>query len=202
MKPYAEITKILAEKDPIMAQVIASVAEEIKPVPSIDTYLDLLSSIVSQQLSIKVAKVIWNRFVDLFPNEYPDAKQVLDFDIPKLRSVGLSNSKANYIQNVAQFSLDNSMDFEYLNKMTDEEIIGYLTQIKGVGKWTVQMILMFSMDRPNVFPVDDLGIQTNMKRWYSIELEKKELRAKLIEISEQWDPYKTLACKYLWGSGK
>ena len=92
------------------------------------------------------------------------------------------------------------MEFEYLNTMSDEEVISYLTQIKGVGRWTVQMILMFPMDRPNVFPVDDLGIQTNMKKWYGIDLEKKELRNKLIEISECWEPYKTLACKYLWAS--
>ena len=84
--------------------------------------------------------------------------------------------------------------------MDDEEIIKYLTQIVGIGKWTVQMILMFPMDRPNVFPVDDLGIQNNMKAWYKVKLEKKELKEKLTKISEKWEPYKSLACKYLWAS--
>lgn len=200
MKPYSEIAQILEQKDPIMKQIIASASLEIKPTPSIDVYLDLLNSIVSQQLSTKVAKVIWNRFLDLFPDAYPHANQVLAFDISKLRSVGLSNSKANYIQNVALFSQEKAMDFDHLNKFSDEEIIAELTQIKGVGKWTVQMILMFSMDRPNVFPVDDLGIQTNMKKWYGIDLEKKELKIKLLQISEQWAPYKTLASKYIWQS--
>lgn len=200
MKPYSEIAQILEQKDPIMKQIIASASLEIKPTPSIDVYLDLLNSIVSQQLSTKVAKVIWNRFLDLFPDAYPHANQVLAFDISKLRSVGLSNSKANYIQNVALFSQEKAMDFDHLNKFSDEEIIAKLTQIKGVGKWTVQMILMFSMDRPNVFPVDDLGIQTNMKKWYGIDLEKKELKIKLLQISEQWAPYKTLASKYIWQS--
>lgn len=200
MKAYSEIAQILEQKDPIMKQIIASASLEIKPTPSIDVYLDLLNSIVSQQLSTKVAKVIWNRFLDLFPDAYPHANQVLAFDISKLRSVGLSNSKANYIQNVALFSQEKAMDFDHLNKFSDEEIIAELTQIKGVGKWTVQMILMFSMDRPNVFPVDDLGIQTNMKKWYGIDLEKKELKIKLLQISEQWAPYKTLASKYIWQS--
>lgn len=200
MKAYSEIAQILEQKDPIMKQIIASASLEIKPTPSIDVYLDLLNSIVSQQLSTKVAKVIWNRFLDLFPDAYPHANQVLAFDISKLRSVGLSNSKANYIQNVALFSQEKAMDFDHLNKFSDEEIIAKLTQIKGVGKWTVQMILMFSMDRPNVFPVDDLGIQTNMKKWYGIDLEKKELKIKLLQISEQWAPYKTLASKYIWQS--
>lgn len=199
-KPYHEIAKILSEKDPVLKQVIDEVKGEIKPNPSIDIYLDLLNSIASQQLSIKVVEKIWQRFLDLFSDQYPHPKEVVALEISQLRAVGFSNSKSNYIQNVAEFSLKNNMSFEYLNELSDDEIISYLTQIKGVGKWTVQMILMFPMDRPNVFPVDDYGIQSKMMKWYGIELEKKELRNKLIEISENWAPYKTLACKYLWKS--
>lgn len=199
-KSYKEIAKALARQDRIMQKVIASVTEEIKPMPSIDIYLDLLNSIASQQLSVKVVRTIWQRFLDLFPDQYPHADQLVVLEHQQLRAVGFSNSKANYIRNVAEFSLENRMDFEYLNELSDQEIIDYLTQIKGVGKWTVQMILMFPMDRPNVFPVDDYGIQTKMKQWYGIELEKKELRAKLFEVSEKWKPYQTLACKYLWAS--
>ncbi len=199
-KPYSEIALLLAKKDPILKTAIATVKTEIKPTPSVDIYLWLLNSIVSQQLSVKVVRVIWKRFTDLFSNAYPSAEHVLNFEDAKLRSVGLSNSKVKYIRNVAQFSLDNDVSFEHLNELTDEEVIVYLTQIKGVGTWTVQMILMFPMDRPNVFPVDDLGIQTHMKKWYSLDLEKKELRIKLIEISEKWRPYKTLASKFLWES--
>lgn len=200
MKPYSEIIKQLVQKDSILKKAIASVKTEIKPTPSIDIYLWLLNSIASQQLSVKVVKIIWNRFLDLFPDAYPSAEEVLTFEDAKLKSVGLSNSKVKYIKNVAQFSVDNNISFEYLNEMSDEEIITYLTQIKGVGVWTVQMILMFPMDRPNVFPVDDLGIQTHMKKWYGFDLEKKELRKKLIEISENWSPYKTLASKIMWES--
>jgi len=200
MKPYKEITEILKGKDSIIKKAIESVPDEIKPTPSIDIYLDLLNSIVSQQLSVKVARVIWKRFTDLFPNGYPKAEDVLSMGHQTLRSVGLSNSKASYIRNVAQFSLANDISFDFMNPKSDEEIIAYLTQIKGVGVWTVQMIMMFPMDRPDVFPVDDLGIQNQMKAWYGIDLEKKELKNKLIAIAENWKPYRTLACKYLWQS--
>ena len=202
MKPYHEITKELVKKDTILATAIKSVKEEINPEPGIDIYYSLLSSIVSQQLSVKVAKVIWRRLTELFADQYPTAEQVLLTEDDDLRGVGLSRQKTKYINNVAQFSLDNDISFDYLNSKTDDEIIKYLTQIVGIGKWTVQMILMFPMDRPNVFPVDDLGIQTKMKVWYNIELEKKELRNKLTEIAKKWDPYKTLACKYIWESEK
>lgn len=202
MRPYHEIAKILAKKDPILAKAIKSVTTELKPSPDIDIYSSLLESIVSQQLSVKVADIIWKRFTDLFENQYPAAKQILLTDDEVLRGIGLSGQKTKYMNNVASFSLENDMSFEYLNNKSDDEIITYLTQIVGIGKWTVQMILMFPMDRPNVFPVDDLGIQTKMKYWYGINLEKKELKEKLISISENWDTYKTLACKYLWKSDK
>lgn len=199
-KSYQEIAAILSEKDPVMKEIIASVKEDIKPEPGIDVYLDLQLSIASQQLSGKVVKIIWNRFLDLFPERYPEAKLLSVIDHEKLRGVGFSNSKARYIRNVAKFSLENPIDFEHLNAMTDDEIVAYLTQIKGVGKWTVQMILMFSMDRPNVFPLDDFGIQSKMKLWYNLDLEKNDLKKKMVEISKSWEPYKTLASKYLWKS--
>lgn len=199
-KSYNEIAQILAEKDPIIKKVIASVNEIIKPTPSIDIYLSLLNSIVSQQLSVKVVSVIWKRFTDLFPDAYPQAEEVLQYDDSTLRAIGLSNSKVKYIKNVAQFSLTNDISFANLDGMSDDEIIAYLTQIKGVGKWTVQMILMFPMDRSNVFPVDDLGIQTRIKFWYALDLDKKELKNEMFKISEKWSPYKTLASKYLWKS--
>ena len=186
------------KKDAILYQAIASLETEIRPELDIDIYHSLLSSIVSQQLSTKVVKIIWNRFTDLFPQGYPDAESLLSKDHAVLRGVGLSNSKANYVKNVAEFKLANDMSFDFLQAKSDEEIIDYLSQIKGVGRWTVQMILMFPMDRPNVFPVDDLGIQNSIKSLYQLDLEKKELKTKMLDIADAWDPYKTLASKYLW----
>ena len=202
VKSYKEITKELSNKDEILAKVIQSVKYEIMPMPSIDIYYSLLRSIISQQLSLKAAQTIWVRFLELFANQYPKAEQVLITDDNYLREVGLSRQKIKYINNVAQFSLDNDISFDSLNKLTDEEIIDYLIQIVGIGKWSVHMILMFPMDRPNVFPIDDNGIQTKMKTWYKIDLEKKELKNKLIKISTKWEPYKTVACKYIWQSVK
>ncbi|MGI9530226.1 DNA-3-methyladenine glycosylase family protein [Lutimonas sp.] len=197
MNSHQEILKHF-RADETLFQAISALNYEIRPELDIDIYHSLLSSIVSQQLSTKVVKVIWKRFTDLFPDSYPGAEILLAKEHEVLRGIGLSNSKANYVKNVAEFSLENDMSFDYLQQMSDNEIIDYLTQIKGVGKWTVQMILMFPMDRPNVFPVDDLGIQNSMKKLYGIELEKKELKNKMNEISDGWIPYRTLASKYLW----
>lgn len=185
-------------KDDVLYQAIVAMNTEIRSELSIDIYHALLSSIVSQQLSTKVARIIWNRFTGLFVDGYPEAESLLAKEHQVLRGIGLSNSKANYVKNVAEFNLSNDISFDNLQKKSDEEIIEYLTQIKGVGRWTVQMILMFPMDRPNVFPSNDLGIQNAMKKLYNIELEKKELIERMEAIALQWDPYKTMASKYLW----
>lgn len=188
-------------KDKILSNIIIKVGN-IKPSLQTDIYYALLESIVSQQLSVKVADVIFNRFLDLFPERYPNAKQLIKIEDDVLRKAGLSYRKASYLKNVAQFSLENNLDLEHLLSFTDDELIDLFTQIKGVGKWTVQMLLLFPMNRPDVFPADDLGIQNNMKKIYSLTEEKKELKEKIIQIAEQWKPYRSLACKYIWQSSK
>jgi len=200
LKTHREVLDHL-KKDDILYKAILGLDKEVKPEFDIDIYHSLLGSIVSQQLSTKVVKIIWRRFTDLFVDGYPDAESLLSKDHDMLRGIGLSNNKARYVKNVAEFKLANDMSFDYLRSLEDEHIIDYLTQIKGVGKWTVQMILMFPMDRPNVFPVDDLGIQNAMKSLYNIDLEKKELKLRMNEIAGVWDPYKTVASKYLWQMG-
>jgi len=200
LKTHREVLDHL-KKDDILYKAILGLDKEVKPELDIDIYHSLLGSIVSQQLSTKVVKIIWRRFTDLFVDGYPDAESLLSKDHDMLRGIGLSNNKARYVKNVAEFKLANDMSFDYLRSLEDEHIIDYLTQIKGVGKWTVQMILMFPMDRPNVFPVDDLGIQNAMKSLYNIDLEKKELKLRMNEIAGVWDPYKTVASKYLWQMG-
>ena len=200
MIPYEDIIEHY-RRDPVLYGAISDLDLVIRPELDIDIYVSLLNSIVSQQLSIKVVRIIWRRFTDIFPGGYPDANQLLLTDHSLLRRVGLSNSKANYLKNVAEFKLKNDMSFEYLQSMSDEEVIRYLTQIKGVGKWTVQMILMFPMDRPNVFPIDDLGIRNVMRDLYGLQMDQKELRRKLLEIADNWHPYKSLASKYIWEIG-
>ncbi len=198
--PYKDIKSKLISMDSVMEKVIAATPVDVEPMPDVDIYRNLMQSIVSQQLSTKVAEIIWQRFLNLFPDQEAHPEAVVNLEFTTLRGVGLSGSKSNYIQNVARFALNNDMSFEKLSSLGDEEVIRYLTEIKGVGKWTVQMILMFPLDRPNVFPVDDLGIQTKMKHWYGLESEKKALRTDMEKVAQNWAPFRTLACKYLWAS--
>ena len=163
-------------------------------------YLNLCKSIVSQQLSTRVADVIYNRFLDVYKNRKPSAQQILDTSIEKLRSVGLSNAKANYLHNVCRFFIEEKLTDARLHKMTDEEVIEKLTQIKGVGKWTVEMILMFTLGREDVFAMDDLIIQQHFARLYQLDMtDKKAFRIKMLAQSIKWSPYRTYACRYLWG---
>ena len=159
----------------------------------------LCASIMSQQLSTKVAMVIHNRFLDLFGGREPTAEQILDVPFDKLRSIGLSNAKTNYVRNVAQFHIEQGMDARKLGGMSNDEVIEYLTQIKGVGRWTVEMLLMFALGREDVFAIDDLGIQNAMIRLYKLDTsDKKKLKENLVRISTKWSPYRTYACRLLW----
>ncbi len=161
--------------------------------------LRLMASIMSQQLSTKVAKVIFHRFLQLFNGEEPTPQQVLATETETLRAIGLSYAKIKYIHNVALFCIENNIDDIKLLTMSNEEIIDLLTQIKGVGKWTVEMLLMFSLGREDVFAVDDLGVQNAMKKIYNIKAEnKKEVKEKMLKISARWKPYRTYACMHLW----
>jgi DNA-3-methyladenine glycosylase II len=160
----------------------------------------LCASIMSQQLSTKVATVIHNRFLDLYGGREPRPQQILDTPFDRLRAIGLSNAKTNYVRNVAQFEIEFGMDPKKLNKMDNEEVIAYLTQIKGVGRWTVEMLLMFALGREDVFAIDDLGIRNAMIRLYKLDTkDKKKLNEELLRISAKWSPYRTYACKHLWG---
>ncbi len=162
-------------------------------------FIYLVKSITSQQLSTKVAEVIFNRFINLFGEIEPKPQQVLELKHEQLRAIGLSNSKVTYIQNVARFAIEKGLDVKVLNKMGNEELIEYLTEIKGVGRWTAEMIMMFALGREDVFAVDDLGIQMAMKNLFKLKpRDTKGLKKKMLLISESWSPYRTYACMYLW----
>jgi DNA-3-methyladenine glycosylase II len=124
---------------------------------------------------------------------------VIDTPFERLRALGFSNAKVNYVQNVARFELEKGMDHKILSKMENEEVIEYLTQIKGVGRWTTEMLLMFALCREDVFAVDDLGLQQAVTKLYNLKHRKKKiLLDKINKISRQWSPYRTYACLYLW----
>lgn len=161
--------------------------------------LRLMASIMSQQLSTKVAAVIYKRFLEIYGGEEPIPQQILDTPFETLRGIGLSNNKVRYIQNVAAFCIENYITDTKLLEISNEEIIELLTQIKGVGQWTVEMLLMFSLGREDVFAVDDLGIQQGMQRLYQLDASnKKLLKEKMIELSQQWKPYRSYACLHIW----
>lgn len=161
--------------------------------------LYLCYSIMSQQLSTKVAKVIKLRFLNLYGGKEPTPQQILDTPFEKLRGIGMSNAKVNYVQNVARFEMEKGMGHKKLAKMNNEEVIEYLTQIKGVGRWTTEMLLMFALCREDIFAIDDLGIQKAMIKLYKLDnADKKKLKEELLRLSGKWSPYRTYACMYMW----
>jgi len=185
------------KKDIKLASLLAADTHALKKRKN--TPIRLIASIISQQLSTKVAKIIFLRFLDLYAGKEPTCMQVLATNPTVLRGIGLSNSKVNYVQNVAVFFIENKVTDKQLYTMPPEQVIELLTQIKGVGKWTVEMLLMFSLGQEDVFAVDDLGIQQAMIKLYKIKFEtKKDLRTKMLKKSLSWSPYRTYACLHLW----
>jgi DNA-3-methyladenine glycosylase II len=183
----SKLRKLLATQDPVKLKFHKNIC------------LRLCASIMSQQLSTKVAKVIFHRFLDLYGGMEPTPKQIVDTPFEKLRGIGLSNAKALYVLNVAHFALEHGLEDKKIRKMNNEDIVEMLTQIKGVGKWTVEMLLMFTLGREDVFAVDDYGIQVAMKKLYRLDdSDKKAFKEKMLKISSKWSPYRTYACLHLW----
>jgi len=161
--------------------------------------LRLMASIISQQLSTKVAAIIFDRFVALYPAKKPTVQKVLDTPEETLRGIGISYAKIKYIFAVANFCIEHKITDKKIQELSNEAIIDLLTQIKGVGKWTVEMLLMFSLGREDVFAVDDLGIQQAMTKLYNLDpTNKKQLKIDMLERSKAWSPYRTYACLHLW----
>ncbi len=181
-----------------LAQIIPNIALSEIDIHN-DIYFDLLQSIVSQQLSIKAAATIFGRFLALFPDKNPAPSVIIDMDMELLRSSGLSGQKAGYITNIARYWMDHKdMNQDWINT-DDDTIIKELKSIKGVGKWTVQMILMFRLGRLDVFPIDDLGIRQGMIGLYELEGKTgKELIREMNRIAESWKPYRSVASRYIW----
>ena len=185
------------EKDRKLSKIVMEALPELSLHKNIP--IRLMASIMSQQLSTKVAKVIFRRFLELYGGKEPTPSKVLATDPTVLRGIGLSNNKVSYLLNVASFCIQQKITDKKLLKMSNEEIIELLTQIKGVGKWTVEMLLMFTLGREDVFAVDDLGIQQAMIRLYKLDpTDKKALKEKMLQLSAKWSPYRTYACLHLW----
>ena len=161
-----------------------------------DYFQSLMRSIVFQQLSGKVANIIYQRLINLLPNNKITSKAVLKLPREDMRQVGLSLQKINYIKNLANYFNTNMFDSNKVEKMSNEEISEQLIQIKGVGQWTVDMFLIFTLNRLDVMPYSDLGIQKGMKILFNLnELPTKD---EMKILSNQWSPYRTIACWYIW----
>ena len=160
-------------------------------------FWSLCRSIIYQQISGKAAKTISDRFIALFPSEKNfNPKEVLDIDIDNLYTVGLSKQKASYIKNIAVAYDRNFINENNFSLMTDTEIIKQLTNIKGIGRWTVEMFLIFTLRRSDVFPVTDLGVQKGFQIFYSLdELPSIDL---MNQKAKKWRPYRTIVTLYLW----
>lgn len=184
-------------KDPIMEQVVKD--HEILYLPnSMTLFHELVKNIMYQQISVKAADSIHARFIKFIGAEDFTPEDLLLYSQEELRSAGLSNQKSGYILNIARFFSENEIEESTWENMPDKQIIDTLTQIKGVGEWTAQMILMIQLLRPDVFPVKDLGIQIAMKKLYNLKSEKKELIKEMEKIAEKWKPYRSSATLYLW----
>jgi DNA-3-methyladenine glycosylase II len=186
-------------KDRRLKKLIDQQAEPLTIKKQKDIVFYLVASIMSQQLSTKVAHSIRQRYLDLFDGKSPTPEQILNTPHVTLRAIGLSNSKVSYVFNVARFAIEEGLDHGKLDKMDNEAVVAYLTRIKGVGRWTAEMLLMFGLGREDVFAIDDWGIQNAMIHVYKLDREdKKAFREKMLRISAKWSPYRTYACMYLW----
>ncbi len=197
--PYARKARMhLSKADPVLARIIAEVGA-LGIQPRRERFQALVRNIIFQQLAGAAANAIYGRFVGLFPGvEFPSPQQVLAKTDAELRSVGLSEKKALYIKDLAAHVRDGKLNFHRFHRMTDEEIVAHLTQVKGIGKWTAEIFLMFNLGRPDVMPADDLGVQNAVKRHY--RMRQRPNRKRLLKHAERWRPYRTAAAWYLWRS--
>jgi DNA-3-methyladenine glycosylase II len=189
----------LTHHDPILAPVISQ-AGLCTIRPHHQYYAKLIDSIISQQLSVKAARSIEQRFKALFESESPDPVVLLETPTEALRSAGLSNAKVRYIRDLAEHIIDGKLVFDRFESLNNDEIITELTAVKGIGDWTAHMFLMFCMGRLDILAIGDLGIRNGIQALYGFE--DTPTPSEVTELAEkyQWHPYETVACWYMWRS--
>lgn len=163
-----------------------------------DLFQGLVESIINQQLSSKAADTITKRFVKLFnAKSFPKPHQIIKVEDETIRKAGLSYSKIKYIKGLSQQVVDKSIDLNSTYKLQDEEALNLLTSIKGIGPWTAEMVLMFTLKRPDIFSMGDIGLRNAIAKLYNVDRNDLDTIQK---ISQNWSPYRTLASRYLWKS--
>ena len=189
--------KELKKIDPDLIKLFDSIKIN-TPNPGKNYFKALTRSIIYQQLSGSAAKTIFNRFKSIYSNNhFPTPKQVLETDIETFRASGLSYNKSYYIKNIAQAFFKEPDAYDNLSKMNDNEIIDILTNVKGIGLWTAQMFLIFTLNRADIFPATDLAIQKGYRLYFKLNGLPKP--SDMIKHSEIWIPYRTTVSLYLWG---
>lgn len=196
----ARARRVLMRRDPVLAPIIKKYgACGIKTGRDGDIFCGLVEAIVSQQLSTRAAATIYGRLRALMPDGGPPTPEALmPLSDEALRGVGLSRQKTAYVRDLSQKVMDGSVKTDALATMTDEEIVAELTKIKGIGRWTVEMILIFRLARPDILPVGDLGIVKAIQKAYG--LRKTPEAKRMQKIAEPWRPYRSIASWYLWAS--
>lgn len=188
----------LKKADPVLFGVLNKV-DSIKPLIKSDNYFaDLCEAIINQQLSEKVGTVIFNRFKKLFPKGKITAAELLKLSDEKVRKIGTSTNKVKFMKELAKKVYAREVNLEKLANLRNEEVIAELTKLKGIGQWTAEMFLMFSLVREDVFSYGDLGLRRAIQKLYNMQKEPTKKEAE--EISLKWSPYRTYACRILWRS--
>jgi DNA-3-methyladenine glycosylase II len=195
----ANLSKALfvLKKDPVMRGLIVKYDTPVFRSET-DLFIDLIEAIINQQLSEKAAATIFKRFKSLFKKKVkPSPKLILALSDNKIRACGVSYAKVSYIKGLSRAVEDNKLILSKLPGLSNEEVIKRLTEIKGIGRWTAEMILIFSLLREDVFSFGDLGLRTAVSRLYKVGRDDfKEIE----KISKKWQPYRSIACRYLWKS--
>jgi DNA-3-methyladenine glycosylase II len=195
--PYdAELArKHLSRRDPVMRQTVKRIGPlelELRGTP----YQTLVRALLYQQLAGPAAAAIERRFLALYGDRPPDPHELLATTPEKLREAGVSRQKASYLHSLAEHSTNGGLELRKLNRLPDDQVIARVTEIKGIGRWTADMLLMFCLGRPDVLPVGDLGIQKSMMQAYSLDELPKAAEMEL--IAEPWRPYRSAGSWYLW----
>jgi len=195
---YERARRMLMRRDPILGAAIKRIGPcGMADRQRKDHLTALVASLVSQQLSTKAAATIFGRFTALFPgNHIRDAAAVAAIDDVTLRGVGLSGQKVKYLRDLSSRILDGSLNLDELDTLPDELVIERLTAVKGFGRWTAEMFLMFRLHRPDILPIDDLGIQNAIRRLYL--LRKRPTPTRMMKLGDKWKPYRSVASWYLW----
>ncbi len=197
VSPHRKAISHLKSVDPVMADVIARVGRcTLQPRTEWTHFDALVRSIVYQQLSGKAAATIHGRVLTLIGDGAGAPQRIVATPHDALRSAGLSTAKANYVRNLAEHVLDGSLPVESLHELSDDEAIAALTQVKGIGRWSAQMFLMFRLGRPDVLPELDLGVQKGIQKAY--RLRKLPTPAQVLRRGAKWAPYRTVGAWYMW----